>query len=72
MWGVLPPSQGDNMFVDMSGLWWLGDLGSTVDVKMPILSTTHWFAPAKQLVGTPAEFRYDWQVAKWGEGAMSI
>ena len=56
----LSSTQGENVFVDASGLWWLGDFGSAVIEGRPIHSTTLWFAPAKQLIGKPAKFQYDW------------
>jgi hypothetical protein len=59
--------QADNMFVDMSGLWWLGDFGSAVIREDPIISTSPWFAPSKHLNGEPARFYYDWQVVESGE-----
>ena len=53
-------AQGDNILVDQSGAWWLGDFGSAVAVGQPIHSTTHWFAPSPRLIGQPAKFCYDW------------
>ena len=35
---------GDNILVDMIGNWWLGDLGSAVQVGAPVHSTTQWFS----------------------------
>jgi hypothetical protein len=52
--------QADNIFLDMAGAWWLADFGSAVKQGKPILSTTHWFAPSKALIGKPAEYCYDW------------
>ncbi|DBA70152.1 TPA: hypothetical protein ACH3X2_012204 [Trebouxia sp. C0005] len=51
--------QGDNIFVDMDGDWWLGDLGSAVEVGAAVQSTTDWFSQQK-LKGQPAKTRYDW------------
>ena len=64
--------QGDNMFVDMSGLWWLGDFGSAVVEGTPIVTTTPWFAPSKNLEGEPAAFFYDWQVLELGLGSYWV
>lgn len=50
---------GDNIFVDMNGDWWLGDLGSAVKVGAEIHSTTDWFSQQK-LQGQPARTMYDW------------
>ena len=50
--------QGDNIFVDMDGDWWLGDLGSAVEVAAAVQSTTDWFSQQK-LKGQPAKTRYD-------------
>ena len=54
------------MFVDMLGLWWLGDFGSAVIEGTPIVTTTPWFTPSKNLAGQPARFYYDWQVIDLG------
>ena len=43
----------------MMGNWWLGDLGSAVQVGAPVHSTTQWFSQ-KNLIRQPAEVRYDW------------
>ena len=43
----------------MIGNWWLGDLGSAVQVGAPVHSTTQWFSQ-KNLIRQPAEARYDW------------
>jgi hypothetical protein len=51
--------QGDNIFVDMAGDWWLGDLGSAVEVGAAVQSTTAWFSQ-KTLKGQPAKTEYDW------------
>ena len=51
--------QGDNIFVDMEGNWWLGDLGSAVDVGAAVQSTTAWFSQ-DDLQGQPAKAEYDW------------
>ncbi|KAL0042934.1 hypothetical protein WJX79_004298 [Trebouxia sp. C0005] len=51
--------KGDNIFVDMDGDWWLGDLGSAVEVGAAVQSTTDWFSQQK-LKGQPAKTRYDW------------
>ncbi|KAL0024674.1 hypothetical protein WJX77_007986 [Trebouxia sp. C0004] len=51
--------KGDNIFVDMAGDWWLGDLGSAVEVGAAVQSTTAWFSQ-KTLKGQPAKTEYDW------------
>ena len=43
----------------MDGDWWLGDLGSAVQVGAAIHSTTDWFSQQK-LKGQPAKTTYDW------------
>ena len=43
----------------MIGNWWLGDLGSAVQVGAPVHSNTQWFSQ-KNLIRQPAEARYDW------------
>ncbi|KAL0043055.1 hypothetical protein WJX79_007826 [Trebouxia sp. C0005] len=50
--------KGANIFVDMDGDWWLGDLGSAVEVAAAVQSTTDWFSQQK-LKGQPAKTRYD-------------
>ena len=52
-------SQGDNMFVDACGNWWLGDLGSATAVGALVQSTTECFSE-KSLINQPAKARYDW------------
>ena len=39
--------------------WWLGDLGSAVQVGAPVHSTTQWCSE-KNLIRQPAEAKYDW------------
>ena len=51
--------QGDNIFVDMDGNWWLGDLGSAVDMGAAVQSTTAWFSQ-HNLKDQPAKAEYDW------------
>ena len=43
----------------MFGNWWLGDLGSAVDVGAPVQSTTQWFSQ-ENLIRQPAKTKYDW------------
>ena len=45
--------------MDMFGNWWLGDLGSAVEVGNLVYSTTHWFSQ-ENLIWQPAKARYDW------------
>jgi len=45
--------------VDMTGSWWLGDLGSAVEVGASVQSTTQWFSQ-ENLIRQPAKARYDW------------
>jgi hypothetical protein len=54
--------QADNIFMDMAGTWWLGDLGSAVRVGEKVTSTTSWFSPGG-LIGKTAKQEYDWCVA---------
>lgn len=56
---LLHVMQGDNIFVDMAGDWWLGDLGSAVEVRAAVQSTTDWFSQ-QNLKGQPAKTTYDW------------
>ena len=51
--------QGDNTFLDMAGNWWLGDLGSAVEVGAAVQSTTVWFSQ-ENLTEQPAKTNYDW------------
>ena len=51
--------QGDNIFLDMYGNWWLGDLGSAVDVGAAVQSTTACFSQ-HNLTDQPAKAEYDW------------
>ena len=51
--------QGDNIFLDMVGNWWLGDLGSAVEVGAAVQSTTVWFSQ-QNLKDQPAKTEYDW------------
>ena len=51
--------RGDNTFVDITGNWWLGDLGSAVEVGASVQSTTIWFSQ-ENLIRQPAKARYDW------------
>lgn len=56
---LLYTMQGDNIFVDMVGNWWLGDLGSAVEVGAAVQSTTVWFSQ-QNLKDQPAKTEYDW------------
>lgn len=60
IWCISPHPQGDNIFLDMAGAWWLADFGSAVKQGQPIHSTTLWFAPSRTLIGKSAEYCYDW------------
>ena len=51
--------QADNVFIDMTGDWWLGDLGSAVATGAVVQSTTKWFSQ-ETLIGQTAKPRYDW------------
>ena len=45
--------------MDMTGNWWLGDLGSAVEVGASVHSITQWLSQ-ENLIGQPAKARYDW------------
>ena len=51
--------QADNVFVDMTGAWWLGDLGSVVATGDMVQSTTKWFSQ-ETLIGQTAKPKHDW------------
>ena len=51
--------QADNVLVDMTGAWWLGDLGSAVATGEVVQSTTKWFSP-ETLIGQTAKPKHDW------------
>ena len=51
--------QADNVFVDMAGAWWLGDLGSAVATGEKVHSTTEWFSQ-ENLTGQTAKPKHDW------------
>lgn len=51
--------QADNIFVDMEGVWWLGDFGSAISTGEQVFSTTTWFS-SSNLIGTPARAEHDW------------
>jgi len=53
-------TQGDNIFVDQAGLWWLGDFGSAVRVGEAVRTTTPWFAPMKNMFSETAMVSFDW------------
>lgn len=45
--------------MDMIGNWWLGDLGSAVEVGASVKSTTQWFSQSN-LTEQPAKAEHDW------------
>ena len=51
--------QADNAFVDMTGAWWLGNLGSAVATGEMVQSTTKWFSQ-ETLIGQTAKPKHDW------------
>lgn len=58
--------KGNNVLVDESGSWWLGDFGSAVHVGTQVKTTTNWFMPFK-LSRDPAQRpmadpKYDWHM----------
>ena len=51
-----------NIFVDVAGLWWLGDFGSCVVEGSPIRTTTPAYNPRNHAEGLRSEFWYDWHM----------
>ena len=49
----------DNIFVNLSGAWFLGDFGSACKVNNKIQSSTEVFY-YERIIGQPAETKYDW------------
>lgn len=53
-------AQGDNIFVDQAGKWWLSDFGSAVRVGEAVRTTTIWFTPIKNMFVETAKPSFDW------------
>jgi serine/threonine protein kinase len=55
-------TQGDNIFLDAEGNWYLGDFGSAVMEGENVETVSPWFAPEANLTGRPSKKGYDWCV----------
>ncbi len=62
---ILRVMQGDDIPVDLSGDWRLGNLESVVVVGTLVQSHTHWCRQEK-LIGQPGKARYGWYMQAAG------